>query len=208
LRYEGDTAVPVVSTADGVPLFDIIYAQADNLRLVLSDGMPVYERLGVLERIRWASEALVVADETARLRLLGEGIDGGTVILDGGGTRASGGAGTISVLSDTGDAIELEVVADGAGFVVVAESIQTDWVATLDGEPVPILDADHAFGAIAVPKGTHTIELAHVAPGAPAGSIISASAVLLSLSMLGIAAVRARSGRRLTTTDEEPDEPA
>jgi hypothetical protein len=208
LRYEGDTAVPVVSTTDGVPVFDITYAQADNLRLVIADAMPVYERLGALERIRWASDALVVPDEATRLRLLGEGIDGETVVLDDGEGQASGGDGSISVLSDTGDTIALAVVADGAGFVVVAETIQTDWVATLDGELAPILDADHAFGAIAVPEGTHTVELRHVPPGGPAGSIISASAVLLSLTMLGITAVRARSVRRLTTTDEEPDEPA
>jgi uncharacterized membrane protein YfhO len=71
------------------------------------------------------------------------------------------------------------VDADGAGYLVVAESVQVDWTATVDGVEAEIVDADHAFGAVHVPPGRHEITFAYTPRGATAGLVASSVGVLL-----------------------------
>jgi hypothetical protein len=52
--------------------------------------------------------------------------------------------------------VEIEVRGE-AGFLVLTDVWYPGWTATLDGEPVDIWRANHAFRAVAVPEGTHTI---------------------------------------------------
>ena len=52
--------------------------------------------------------------------------------------------------------------------------------AYVDGEQVPLLQADTMFSAVAVEAGTHEIELRYRTPGLAAGAAISAAALLLA----------------------------
>ena len=81
-----------------------------------------------------------------------------TVILSAGEPGGSGLGGTVTV-DDATDHTGIDVDAEGDGYVVIADGIQNDWVATLDGEPVELVDADHAGVAVEVPAGRHRIEV-------------------------------------------------
>jgi hypothetical protein len=58
--------------------------------------------------------------------------------------------------------IQIMVSADQAAVVSIAQSFHHPWRATLDGNPVPLWRANHAFQAVQVPSGEHQIELRYV----------------------------------------------
>ncbi len=49
----------------------------------------------------------------------------------------------------------------GAGYVMVAETLAPGWRATLDGKPVEIFAADIAFRGVAIPEGRHRLEMVY-----------------------------------------------
>jgi hypothetical protein len=154
----------------------------------------VFERLDHLPRIRWATEAVVVTDPDQRVALLSEGVAPERVVLSAqpDAPLVGGGADVRAVVSDT-NRVDVEVATDDGGYLVVADSIQDGWRASIDGVTVPILDADHAVGAVAVPPGTHSVRLAYDPKGRSIGAVVTLIALLVSLGVVG-----ASVGRRLT----------
>jgi hypothetical protein len=61
----------------------------------------------------------------------------------------------------TAHSARLEVEADAAALVVIAQSFYHPWQAALDGQPVRIWQANHAFQALKVPRGRHLITLTY-----------------------------------------------
>jgi hypothetical protein len=57
--------------------------------------------------------------------------------------------------------VEIEVEASEPSLVVVAQTYHHNWRAYVDGRPVPLLRANHAFQAIQVPAGRHSIRLVY-----------------------------------------------
>ena len=58
------------------------------------------------------------------------------------------------------------------------------WIATIDGEQVPILRANYAFMGIQVPQGQHVIEFRYFTPGLKAGLCIGAFGLIALLLYL------------------------
>ena len=56
---------------------------------------------------------------------------------------------------------EIEVEAAEPSLVVVAQTWYHNWRACVDGRPAPLLRANHAFQAVQVPAGRHSIRLAY-----------------------------------------------
>ena len=83
----------------------------------------------------------------------------------------------------TSQLFRLQVDARGAGYVVVADAIQTGWVARLDGERVNLRRADHALVAVYVPEGRHTIELVARPRGWRAGIALSLAALVVVVGL-------------------------
>lgn len=206
LAYSGDDPIDVAVTSRGDVVLERVTATDDGLRLEHGGGAVIYRRLGALERIRWASQRIVEPDPERRLAVLASGVDPHTVVLSAGAPEGSGLEADIEVLRDEGDAVKVRVDADGSGFVVVADSIQRDWTAKLDGSEVEIIEADHALGAVAVPAGLHVVEFSHAPRGLTTGAIVSGVAVVLSLALLGTAMLRTGSADRPATTTGEPDD--
>lgn len=77
------------------------------------------------------------------------------------------------------DRIELAVRTDADGFLVLTESFDPGWRARVDGRPSPLLRANLAFRAVAVPKGEHRVEMRYRPPGLVLGASLSAAAVVL-----------------------------
>ncbi len=91
----------------------------------------------------------------------------------------------MSIEQDTGDEIRVRVDADGAGYLVVAESLGSGWAASVDGAAATIRAADQAFGAVAVPEGAHEIVFEQVGVHRVAGNLISAGALVADPDLLG-----------------------
>lgn len=58
-------------------------------------------------------------------------------------------------------AVEAEVEASAATLVVISQSFCPGWRATIDGNEVALLRANHAFQALEVPAGRHRVRLAY-----------------------------------------------
>lgn len=70
--------------------------------------------------------------------------------------------GSVHLLEETAGKTRVRVDTNqGRGFLVLADAFAPGWKATIDGEPVPVLAADVAFRAVAVPEGEHEIELTY-----------------------------------------------
>ncbi|WP_328531755.1 YfhO family protein [Nocardioides sp. NBC_00368] len=174
--------------------------KGDGLRVVhASAGAVVYERASALPRIRWAGTSEVVTDGATRVQRLTEGVEPGTVLLDDSSTpAASGSTARVDVRRDEPETISAEVDADGAGYLVVADSIaRPGWSATVDGRPVDLVAGNHALAAVPVPDGTHTVTLRYEAPGLRTGAVVSLLGALVTLGLVLVPwLVDRRRGRR------------
>jgi hypothetical protein len=75
------------------------------------------------------------------------------------------------------------VKAQGAGYLVLADAIQSDWRVSVDGVRANLVPADHAFVAVAVPKGAHTIRFYDPQPWAGPGIWISGVTMLFIVAL-------------------------
>ncbi|HEV2435764.1 MAG TPA: YfhO family protein, partial [Verrucomicrobiae bacterium] len=80
--------------------------------------------------------------------------------------------------------IHLTVEAPAPALVVVAQAFYHDWHAYVDGRPVPLLRANHAFQALEVPAGRHEVMLRYVDWMFRLGAVISALTLLGCLAGL------------------------
>jgi hypothetical protein len=178
----------------GDVVLSVIHDQNDGLRVAHVGGAVVYERLDWLPRIRWASEVEVVTDPGERIEMLTKGIPSDSVIISSTGPPASGQPALVRPLEDEGDVIRVAVEAEGAGYLVVADALQHGWHAELDGQAVPLLPADHALAAVAVPGGTHVVELRYRPDGLGLGLVVSVAALLFLLAALLLGGRREKLG--------------
>jgi hypothetical protein len=96
---------------------------------------------------------------------------------------------TVTIDRYEADEIRLNVHAQADGLLVMSETYDPGWKATVDGEEVDILIADHALRAVPVPAGTHTVMLRHQPASLTAGLAISLGTIALLL-VAGLALLR------------------
>ena len=187
-----------------VALPSFVVGGGDRLRGVFAHGTAIYERLTALPRVRWASKTVVQTDGEQRLRTLARGLPRDTVLLSAPGPAASGAPGTATIEHDGADVVRVKVDAKGAGWLVVADSMQSGWRATLDGRPVELAHADHAGVGVHVPAGVHTVEIEFVPDGWHKGVVVSfATALLILVLALRLPQHLLRLRRRRTPATED-----
>jgi hypothetical protein len=86
--------------------------------------------------------------------------------------------------------------------VVIRNSFDRNWSATIDGEEAPILRTDYFLQGVVVPKGTHTIELRYDDPMVGLGLFGSSLALVI---LLGTAAGLALHSRRSRYIEKDPE---
>ncbi|HEC36380.1 MAG TPA: hypothetical protein ENI39_07590, partial [Anaerolineae bacterium] len=91
-------------------------------------------------------------------------------------------------LHDTPNHVTIHAVLDQPGYLVVADTWYPGWQASVDGEPVPLLRANHAFRAVYLHTGEHTVEMVY----RPLSVIAGAAVSLASLAGLAVGLVWAR----------------
>lgn len=91
------------------------------------------------------------------------------------------------------DEVEVSVRGDG-GYLVLADAYYDDWVATLDGDEVEIMPANHTLRAVPVPPGEHRVVFRFTEPARRIGTILSWTGQLLSVLLIAAGVVLARRG--------------
>jgi hypothetical protein len=121
------------------------------------------------------------------------------VVLDSGAPREAGPAfaGQSRVVERRPDRVRLEARLGADGYVVLLDGYDRGWAATVDGRPAPVLRADYAFRAVAVPGGLHQVELVYRPSRLVWGAALSALALALGAALWAAARMR---GRRPTET--------
>jgi hypothetical protein len=177
-------SLPVAADDEGRPSLSLVRGGEDGLQLVFVEGAQIYRRLGALPRIRWAGRAEVVEDSSERLFVLSAPVAPDVVVLNEPGPAGSGKSATVRVLRDGDDEVRASVSANGAGYLVIADSLQHGWKAFVDGRPVRLLFAEHALAAVPVPAGRHEVRLRYDPKSWRVGLIISAISVVVLLGAL------------------------
>lgn len=93
------------------------------------------------------------------------------------------------------DEVEIRVEAAESGYLVLTDNYYEDWNASIDGEPVEVLRANHTFRAVPVPAGSHTVVFRFEPRSVTIGFAISLTLwILLALygAGLGVQAWRRR----------------
>jgi len=99
---------------------------------------------------------------------------------------------SLGACADQGDAkidlyknqqVDLRVQTKCPGVLVLSDNWFPGWNATLDGKSVPILEADGALRAIAVPRGVHRIEMRYSPASIGWGGAVSLMTFLVIAAM-------------------------
>jgi hypothetical protein len=90
---------------------------------------------------------------------------------------------TITELNNPND-LTTEVDFKEDGFLVLADVNYPGWEAFLDGERVPLLQADYAFRAVRISSGAHVVEFRYWPLSFWGGLILSAATSILMIVLL------------------------
>jgi len=107
------------------------------------------------------------------------------VILPGGPARPSDAAfrSQVRLTLRRPDRSVAEAALSAPGYVVLVDAFDPDWRATVDGTPAPVLRANVAFQAVAVPAGSHRVELVYRPRSVIWGAVITLLAVATALAL-------------------------
>jgi hypothetical protein len=179
-----DEIKPVLS------LFGARYLVTDDeldLPLLYDKGPYIYANEGALPEAFVVHRARVVQDARQRLELLQDpSFDPrAEVILSRPppsmpmpGVR-DGRDEAPSILREGQDRVIIGITMAQPGYLVLADTYYPGWQATVDGQPVEILEANHAFRAVPLDRGEHTIVFAYEPLSFRLGAWITLSALVV-----------------------------
>jgi hypothetical protein len=120
-------------------------------------------------------------------------LDRASVSCSGGST---GRAGTALVLDRTLNSMGVLVQAKREAWLVVTETWDRDWRATIDGRPADVLPANYAQRGVRVPAGSHSVRFTYEPAMFRAGLLVATLSVAVAVAGLALPAVRRRNLRR------------
>lgn len=98
-------------------------------------------------------------------------------------SAAPGFAGEAVLRARAAGHLELDARASGPGLLVLPVTHDRGWRARVDGQAAPVLRANLAFCGVALPAGTHRVELDYGPPGLGAGLALGACGLLLAAGL-------------------------
>jgi hypothetical protein len=163
-----------------------------------AEGLGILARPTAGPRAFFCGGAEVVTDKAERLARLADRnfpIHGTVLLEEGpplpGPLPALGSMGPVTLSAPRADRRTVQVETSAPGIVVVADGWAPGWSATLDGDETKVLIADHALIGVAVPAGSHRIELSFQPVALPAARVSVCAAI--GILFLVLVARRGRS---------------
>ncbi|MCU1278851.1 MAG: hypothetical protein JWM53_2397, partial [bacterium] len=147
-----------------------------------------------------------VADDGAAAQLLAAAdfVPGRSVVLaPGDGACEAQAEGSCALENDRIERLTLRCHASAASYAVVADAFFPGWYATVDGVAAPIVRANLAMRAVAVPAGDSTVELTYRPAHLAAGAVVS----LLALVVAALLTARAYRRRAPAAPGSPPSPP-
>jgi hypothetical protein len=151
-----------------------------------NDGV-VYEIENVLPKAFFVDQAITVDDPVEAFNLLSPGrVDfSNTAIVENYSPNiVPDSAATVEFTSYTGSEMTLEISRSTPGFLVLSEIYYPDgWVATLNGEEIPIYKTNYLLRGLQIPAGEHTLELDFRPPSFYTGVKLSWASLIFQISL-------------------------
>ena len=88
---------------------------------------------------------------------------------------------TVSQATFASDQVEAQAESPSPTLLVIAQSYHPNWRARLDGNPVELLRANHAFQAVMLPAGKHILVLRYEDKWLALGSLVSILALVVAV---------------------------
>jgi hypothetical protein len=150
---------------------------AEARRLTIRD-------FGGLPRAVLVPNAVVVPSEAALDATLSPALDPRrTAVLEEGGPLAASvawepGAASLRLLAREPGRVALDARLPTAGILLLFDSWEAGWRATIDGADTPVWRGDAAFRAVRLPAGAHRVEFSYVPPGLREGTGLGIAGLL------------------------------
>lgn len=198
-----DEPIGIGIDSDGQPIAMLNSpAPDDEYPLVYAgENILIWERQSALSRIRFVEDVVLAKDLTDAIELASSSsVPVTTAVLesDGAGATTEGTRTPASydVVHDDGDRVAVEISTNGSGYLLIGQSILTNYIATIDGVETEIIPADIASGAIYVPEGSHLVEVRYNSRAHDIGGLITAVSlgVLVLIGTLPLIIDRRRAG--------------
>ena len=142
-----------------------------------------------LPRVRIVGRPVYAQDErsaASTLKAMGKEASARVVVEDPSrpmdGTRDA--IGTARVVREVPDRVEISAEADRDAYLLLSDTYDPGWSATVDGIPAPIRPANVAFRAVFLTKGTHKVVFTYRPVGLMAGLAATASGLVLAIVIL------------------------
>jgi hypothetical protein len=133
------------------------------------------------------------ADAEASLAFAVAGGEAGVTVVEGpvpsDHDPAAAAAGAVRIVSDEGDALELEASVEGRALLVLSDAHAPGWTASVDGAPAEIVRANGLVRAVWLAPGAHRVTFRYRSPGLVAGWALAAG---LAAALGGWALARRR----------------
>jgi hypothetical protein len=198
--------VRYVLVAPPAPVADPIFTRKLSWRASVN-GVSIFENPRALPRAFYVPRAEVLASPGEALdRLSSAGWDPRSAVLleqppPDGFLGGEAGTGTVEILSDRSEEVELAVTASAEGFLFLSDQDYPGWEATVNGEARPILRANHVFRALRVPSGISRVVFRYRPTSVRAGFAVSLAAWVGVLVALGLCWRRDRSRKAVLDHD-------
>ena len=93
-------------------------------------------------------------------------------------------AGSAKIVTDLPERVVVQTESATPAYLLLADTFDPGWSATLDGQSVPIRPAYVAFRAVALPAGKHTVVFTYEPAGFVLGLSVSTAGALLAVLLL------------------------
>ncbi|HEV7732151.1 MAG TPA: YfhO family protein [Candidatus Binatia bacterium] len=192
-------AKPVVASLLGIGVVAISPTKAAPLeragftRIGTLPGGDVVLRRAALPRVRLVHRAdIAPGGEAGSLAAVLATPDGrpDVAVLDEGSVHPplaevpAGAHEAVRIVDDAPERIVIEATVAAPALLVLGEAANDGWRADVDGTPAPILHADHAFRAVWLPAGQHTVVFTYAPWSVRIGMLVSLGAVVVMLAFV------------------------
>ncbi len=186
---------PAVASLLGIGVVAVGPAKAAVLegagyaRIGTLPGGDVLLRRAVLPRVRLVHRAEIAPGGEAGSLAAVLTAPGGAVLDEGSvhpplAEPPSGAHEVARIVDEAPERVVVEASVAAPALLVLGDTASDGWRADVDGTPSPILHADHAFRAVWLPAGQHTVVFTYAPRSVRIGLLVTLCAAIVTLGML------------------------